>query len=130
MRTVLTTAIVASALLVHQALASSWSDATSFSSPYNTNNNCSADQQSGFDWQGLATGSFSSFGGFSFSGFQCTDSFQPNSKRSLFRRGDFQVSRMLSLAFDMTLMFVAVEMHPRKGHQGLQQLSPDLLRPQ
>ena len=92
MKPALTAGLVASALVLQQAAASSWGDAPSFSNPQNTNNNCSADQDGGFNWSGLPTGGFDSFGGFGFSGFSCEDSFQPNQKRSLRTRSDFQVS--------------------------------------
>lgn len=95
MKSVLTAGLLVSALSLQQAAATSWGDAPSFSNPSNTNNNCSADQQSGFDWSGLPTGGFSNYGGFGFSGFSCQNSFQPNSKRSLRTRTGFQVSRGL-----------------------------------
>ena len=92
MRSALSAGLVASAWLVHQAVATSWGDSPSFSSVSNTNNNCSTDQQGGFDWSGLPTGGFNSYGGFGFGGFSCQNSFQPNAKRSLRTRDDFQVS--------------------------------------
>lgn len=92
MRSALSAGLVASAWLVQQAVSTGWGDSPTFSSVSNTNNNCSADQQSGFDWSGLPTGSFNSFGGFGFGGFFCQDSFKPNNKkRSLRTRDDFQV---------------------------------------
>ena len=74
-----------------------WIDAEVLSTPSNTDNDCNSDQQTGFDWQGLPTGSFNSFGGFDFSGFSCTNSFSP-SKRSLRTRDDFQVCRLTIIA--------------------------------
>lgn len=69
---------------------SGWGDATCFSNPANTNNTCTSDQKSGFDWAGLKTGGFSSYNDFSFSGFSCADSF---GKRDLLPRtgSGFQV---------------------------------------
>lgn len=50
--------------------------AKSYSSPKNYNNKCEGKQSSGFDWDSLTTGSsFSSYGGFSFSGFTCSSKF-------------------------------------------------------
>ena len=80
------TAFVASALLAQQTAATGWGDAQSFPNPANQNNNCSASQQSGFSWQGLPTGSFSSFGGFDFSGFSCQNQFAAKGKRWLLPR--------------------------------------------
>ncbi|KIX03038.1 uncharacterized protein Z518_06588 [Rhinocladiella mackenziei CBS 650.93] len=90
MKPALTAGLVVSVLVLQQATAVSWGDAPSFANPSNTNNNCSADQQSGFDWSGLPTGGFNSYGGFGFNGFSCKDSFQPSQKRSLQTRSDFQ----------------------------------------
>lgn len=91
MKSALTASFVASAWLVQQSIATGWGDSPSFPSVSNTNNNCSADQSSGFDWSGLPTGSFGSYGGFNFGGFSCQNSFQPNAKRSLLTRENFQV---------------------------------------
>ena len=81
-------ALVAS-FLYDKALAG-WTDAAVLSTPANTDNECNSNQEAGFDWTGLPTGSFSSFGGLDFSGFSCTNSFAP-AKRSLRTRQDFQV---------------------------------------
>lgn len=80
------------ALFLQQAVAGSWDTAQAFSNPSNTNNTCTDVQQSGFDWSTLPTGSFSSFGGFDFSGFQCSSSFTNTtaSRRKLVLRDDFQ----------------------------------------
>ena len=80
------TVFVACALLAQQTAATGWGDAQSFPNPANQNNNCSASQQSGFSWQGLPTGSFSSFGGFDFSGFSCQNQFAAKGKRWLLPR--------------------------------------------
>jgi hypothetical protein len=87
MKATFATAFLATALLTQQAAGDSWGNAKTFSNPSNTNNNCTQNQQSGFDWSTLPTGSFSSFGGFDFSGFSCSNSF---SKRSLLARDSFQ----------------------------------------
>jgi len=69
MKTALSATLFASAVLWQLGVAgNSWNDAASFSSPSNTNNNCSASQQGGFTWANLPPGSFNSFGGFDFSG--------------------------------------------------------------
>ncbi|OAL32846.1 hypothetical protein AYO22_00172 [Fonsecaea multimorphosa] len=91
MKSASTAGLVAIVWLIQQAVATSWGDSPTFSSVSNTNNSCTTDQQSGFDWSGLPTGSFNNYGGFGFSGFSCQDSFQPNAKkRSLRIRDDFQ----------------------------------------
>jgi len=77
------------AFAVGQAAAFSWTDAPSFTCPSNSNDQCSSQQSSGFDWGSLVTGGFDSYGGLGFSGFTCADSF-PFRKRSLNERGGFQ----------------------------------------
>jgi len=77
------------AVVIGQAAAWSWTDAPSFNCPSNSNDQCSSQQSSGFDWSSLATGSFDIFGGLSFSGFSCADNF-PFRKRDLNERGGFQ----------------------------------------
>ena len=92
MKAALIAAYVAVALSGHAS--AGWIDAEILSTPSNTDNDCNGDQQTGFDWSGLPTGSFSSFGGFDFSGFTCSNSFTNRSapsKRSLPIRDDFQV---------------------------------------
>ena len=77
------------AVVIGQATAWSWTDAPSFDCPSNSNDQCTSQQSSGFDWGSLATGSFDIYGGLSFSGFSCADSF-PFRKRDLNERGSFQ----------------------------------------
>lgn len=74
------------ALAVGQAAAWSWTDAPSYSCPSSSSNQCNSQQSSGFDWESLGTGGFSSYGNFGFSGWSCSNSF---SKRGLQER-DFQ----------------------------------------
>lgn len=63
-------------LAVGQAAATGWRlDAQKYSSPYNTNNECSTDQKTGYDWGNLEPGSFDSYGSNKFSGFKCGNSF-------------------------------------------------------
>ena len=63
-------------LAVGQAAATGWRlDAQKYSSPYNTNNECSTDQKSGYNWDNLEPGSFNSYGSNKFSGFKCGNSF-------------------------------------------------------
>ncbi|GAB7323587.1 hypothetical protein MBLNU13_g07081t1 [Cladosporium sp. NU13] len=63
-------------LAVGQAAATGWRlDAQKYPSPYNTNNECSTDQKSGYNWDNLEPGSFSSYGSNKFSGFKCGNSF-------------------------------------------------------
>lgn len=63
-------------LAVGQAAATGWRlDAQKYPSPYNTNNECSTDQQTGYTWDNLEPGSFDSYGSNKFSGFKCGNSF-------------------------------------------------------
>ncbi|KAI3399424.1 hypothetical protein diail_6896, partial [Diaporthe ilicicola] len=52
-----------------------WNDFGGFNCPANTDNKCNPQQESGWDWSDLATGSFSSYGGFSFAGFSCSEGY-------------------------------------------------------
>ncbi|KAI2466486.1 hypothetical protein F4781DRAFT_405685 [Annulohypoxylon bovei var. microspora] len=52
-----------------------FSSAAKFSCPDNTNNTCSPDYASGLDWSDLSLGGFSSYKGFTWSGFTCASSF-------------------------------------------------------
>lgn len=63
-------------LAVGQAAATGWRlDAQKYPSPYNTNNECSTDQKTGYNWDNLEPGSFGSYGSNKFSGFKCGNSF-------------------------------------------------------
>ena len=63
-------------LATGQALATGWRlDAHQYSSPYNTNNECSTEQKPGYNWDTLEPGSFDSYGTNKFSGFKCGNSF-------------------------------------------------------
>lgn len=52
-----------------------WNDFGGFNCPENTDNKCNTQQESGWDWSDLQIGSFSSYGGFSFGGFQCEEGY-------------------------------------------------------
>jgi len=68
--------IIVAGLAAGQAAATGWRlDAHQYSSPYNTKNECSAEQKPGYNWDGLEPGSFSSYGSNKFSGFKCGNSF-------------------------------------------------------
>lgn len=71
-----------------------------FSCPSNTNNECSDQQTSGFDWSGLAVGSFSSYGGLDFSGFFCSNSFSSRKRSAFVPRGSSQ-SQVSAMAFPL-----------------------------
>ena len=61
-------------LAAGQAAATGWRlDAHQYSSPYNTNNECSTEQKPGYNWDTLEPGSFDSYGTNKFSGFKCVD---------------------------------------------------------
>ncbi|KAF2665203.1 hypothetical protein BT63DRAFT_459825 [Microthyrium microscopicum] len=81
-----------SALLAGQGQAGgflNWLDSGSFSCPANTDNKCSDQEKSGWSFDSLATGSFSSYSSFSFSGFTCNDK---QGKRDLSKRTGSQFS--------------------------------------
>lgn len=68
--------LVVAGLAIGQATATGWRlDARKFSVPANTKNECSTDQKSGYNWEGLEPGSFNSYGSNKFSGFKCGNSF-------------------------------------------------------
>jgi hypothetical protein len=68
--------IVVAGLAAGQAAATGWRlDAHQYSSPYNTNNECSTEQKPGYTWDNLEPGSFDSYGSNKFSGFKCGNSF-------------------------------------------------------
>ena len=102
-----TKTLVATSILVQQAAATvclsmtiaelslthfqyNWGAAKSFSNPANTNNECTEEQKSGFDWSDLPIGGFQSYKGFEFAGFSCSTS---DDKRSLRTRTGSKVSR-------------------------------------
>lgn len=69
-------AIFVASLAAGQVAATGWRlDAHQYSSPYNTNNECSTEQKPGYNWDNLEPGSFSSYGSNKFSGFKCGNSF-------------------------------------------------------
>lgn len=69
-------AIFVAGLAAGQVAATGWRlDAHQYSSPYNTNNECSTEQKPGYNWDNLEPGSFSSYGSNKFSGFKCGNSF-------------------------------------------------------
>ncbi|KAH8655598.1 hypothetical protein BX600DRAFT_515369 [Xylariales sp. PMI_506] len=76
MKTYVATIIVSAG--VHLTAAHGFVDAPSFSCPSNINNECSRHQAIGFDWSDLSTGSFSSYGGFLWTGFTCENSIIAN----------------------------------------------------
>jgi hypothetical protein len=93
----LSAGLLASILLLQPAAANfNWGAATPFQNPTNNDNVCNDQQKGGFNWQGLPTGGFNSFGGFDFSGFNCQNSFSKRSNRpGLEARNGFQVSVLL-----------------------------------
>jgi hypothetical protein len=67
--------LLVAGLAVGQAAATGWRlDAQKYSCPQNTNNQCSTDQKTGYSWDNLEPGSFSSYGSNKFSGFKCGNS--------------------------------------------------------
>ena len=79
-------AIIVAGIAAQGAIATGWTDASSYSCPGNTDNQCSDSQQSGYDWSGLEEGDFSSYGSNSFSGFSCGSSY---GKRDLLTKREF-----------------------------------------
>ncbi|KAG6367450.1 hypothetical protein INS49_001639 [Diaporthe citri] len=61
--------------LAATASATGWNDFGGFNCPDNTDNKCNTQQESGWDWSDLQLGSFSSYGGFSFGGFECEEGY-------------------------------------------------------
>ena len=81
--------IVAAGLATKQAIATGWTDASAFSCPDNTNNHCSSQQQTGYDWSDLSLGAFSSYGSNDFSGFSCSDTFGKRGLNQTVSQGRF-----------------------------------------
>ncbi|KAK6440089.1 hypothetical protein LTR95_003694 [Oleoguttula sp. CCFEE 5521] len=84
-----TSAVIFTAGLAAQRVAATgWQlDASRYSNPANTDNQCSTPQSSGYDWSSLNNGAFDSYGSNKFSGFTCGDS--PN-KRDVLSKRTFQ----------------------------------------
>jgi hypothetical protein len=57
------------------SLGSAWTQAKPYSCPGNTNNNCNAQQQSGWDFSDVPTGPVGSYAGFTFTGWSCENDF-------------------------------------------------------
>ncbi|KAB8259166.1 hypothetical protein BDV32DRAFT_124631 [Aspergillus pseudonomiae] len=74
---VATSVALASLLAMAQAHPSGawWGTDDCYTSPDNTNNECSDEMRGGFNWAGLTAGSFDFFAGFAFSGFSFSSSF-------------------------------------------------------
>ncbi|KXT05137.1 hypothetical protein AC578_7589 [Pseudocercospora eumusae] len=64
-----------------------WGGGSSYSTPDNTDNQCSSEQSNGYNWSGLNSGSFSNYGSNKFSGWSCSNSF---GKRDLLSKRTFQ----------------------------------------
>lgn len=97
MKATSTVGLLTYALFVQQAASTSWGQQPVFSNPENSDNKCTVDQDKGFNWDKLPTGSFGDYGGIKFGGFDCKDSFQPkNKKRGLQTRTNFKVSLLWS----------------------------------
>lgn len=73
-----------------------WGGDSHYSTPDNTDNKCSSDQTKGYNWDGLASGSFDSYGSNKFSKWSCTNSF---GKRDLLTKRTFQ-SKCISSNLD------------------------------
>lgn len=84
--------VLASLLAIHQATAT-WLTEECFPVPENCDNQCSTQQEQGFDWRDLGLGSFSSYGEFGFSGFSCSQKPSPFGKRD----GSVSSSRSLTV---------------------------------
>ncbi|KAH0548636.1 hypothetical protein GP486_007820 [Trichoglossum hirsutum] len=75
MRAGLPASLFALGLALQQVVATDWKDYDSFSCPSNTKNDCDDKEQKGFDWGDLNVGSVDKYNGYSFSGFECKNSF-------------------------------------------------------
>ncbi|OTB07382.1 hypothetical protein M426DRAFT_318069 [Hypoxylon sp. CI-4A] len=67
--------LVALAVGLSQVTATGFGNANKFSCPDNTDNTCIPEIVSGIDWSDLDFGSFSSYKGFQWSGFSCSEKF-------------------------------------------------------
>ncbi|CAG8959834.1 hypothetical protein HYFRA_00001742 [Hymenoscyphus fraxineus] len=65
----------------------------SFSSPFNTNNECNTQQKPGYSWGDLPTGNFGNYGGMDFNGFNCQNSF---GKRDPLAKRTFENSKCIT----------------------------------
>ncbi|KAI1161669.1 hypothetical protein F5B18DRAFT_427035 [Nemania serpens] len=72
-----TLALVALAAGLSQVTATGYGfhNAPSYTSPDNTDNQCTQDMQQGFDWSDLNLGDFGSYKGFNYSGYKCSQKF-------------------------------------------------------
>ncbi|KAI0467389.1 hypothetical protein F4859DRAFT_241864 [Xylaria cf. heliscus] len=72
-----TLAFVALAAGLSQVTATGYGfhNAPSYTSPDNTDNQCTSDMTKGFDWSDLNFGNFGSYKGFTYSGYQCSQKF-------------------------------------------------------
>ncbi|RYC55100.1 hypothetical protein CHU98_g11109 [Xylaria longipes] len=84
-----TLALVALAAGLSQVTATGYGfhNAPSYSCPDNSDNQCTSDMTKGFDWSGLNFGSFTSYNGFTYSGYQCSQKF---GKRDVLTGRSFQ----------------------------------------
>ncbi|TGJ82623.1 hypothetical protein E0Z10_g6128 [Xylaria hypoxylon] len=70
-----TFALVALAAGLSQVTATGFHNAPSYSSPDNSDNQCTSDMSHGFDWSDLNLGDFGSYKGFTYSGYSCSQKF-------------------------------------------------------
>ena len=91
MKSAIVAGLLASVLYSQQAVATyGWNDAQKYSSPDNSNNQCSGDQSGGWDFNNVPTGQVGNYDGFDFSGFDCQSSFNTRSgKRGMKKRTQF-----------------------------------------
>ncbi|KAI1436381.1 hypothetical protein GGR50DRAFT_686428 [Xylaria sp. CBS 124048] len=81
MRNTLAFLVLAAGFSQVTAAAFGFVDAPSYTSPGNSDNQCTPDMQKGFDWSDLSIGNFNSYKGFLYSGYQCSENFQSNSPK-------------------------------------------------
>lgn len=93
-------AFVFTGIFIHSGIATfgygGWGGDSHYSTPDNTDNKCSTDQSKGYNWDGLAIGSFDSYGSNKFSKWSCTNSL---GKRDLLTKRKFQ-SKCISSNLD------------------------------
>ncbi|KAI9811297.1 MAG: hypothetical protein M1832_000911, partial [Thelocarpon impressellum] len=87
MRLASASSLLALGLAFQQVSATGWLKKGLFSSPQTHDNSdqCTPEQKNGYEWNDLKTGSFSVYGGMSFSGFSCKNSFDGKDKRTLLK---------------------------------------------
>ncbi|KAL9005949.1 MAG: hypothetical protein Q9188_001314 [Gyalolechia gomerana] len=73
MRTVSLSTLLALGLAIQQAAATGWTDADTYNSPYNTNNQCTEKQEKGLGFDDHPNGDLGNYGNLNWKNVQCTN---------------------------------------------------------